>query len=57
MTQGGQEIDVGCAVRSTTRGTLFMARRESKRRIFYLLFRDAFTVLLLSSAELYTRRV
>jgi len=57
VTQGGQETDVGSAVRSTTRGTLFMARRESKRRTFYLLFRDAITFLLSSSAELYRRRV
>jgi len=57
MTQGGQETDVGFAVRSITKGTLFMARRESKGRTSYLLFRDAFTVLLISSAELYTRRV
>ena len=38
MTQGGQETDVGCAVRSTTRGTIFMARTESKRRTFFIYF-------------------
>lgn len=56
MTQGGLETDVGCVVRSATRGTLFMAKRESKRT-FYLLFRDVVAVLLLSRAELSTRRV
>ena len=56
MTQGGLETDVGCAVRSATRETPFMDRRESKRT-FYLLFRNVVTVLLLSRAELSTRRV
>lgn len=46
MAQGGQETDVSCAVRSTTRGTLFGVKSDSKKRTCYLFFRGAVTFLL-----------